>query len=240
MHRIPVGVLGASGYAGRELCTLVAGHPQFELIFATANERRGDRLVLPSGDIMFVPGSFDDDEAFDKLHNTLDDLCSSHGIKGNAAFYLSIPPKMFPTVLEQMERNGKITAAQRAEAQAQPLTAVDGPSTAVRNVGGYYMEEVRRTLIQQFGENADRGPNSVYAGGLWVRTAYDPTMQRAAETALRDGLRRYEGWVEAKRSGAIGYTVRVVPHHPQLANQAEMGLATLPADLPTPPSAEPV
>jgi starch phosphorylase len=52
-----------------------------------------------------------------------------------------------------------------------------------------------------------------------------------------DGLRRYEGWVEAKRAGAIGYTVRVVPHHPQLANQAEMGLATLPADLPTPPSA---
>src|SRR5688572_22652644 len=54
MHRIPVGVLGASGYAGRELCALVAGHPQFELVFATANERRGDRLVLPSGDITFV------------------------------------------------------------------------------------------------------------------------------------------------------------------------------------------
>ena len=59
-----------------------------------------------SGDIMFVPGSFDDDEAFDNLHQTLDDLCSSHGIKGNAAFYLSIPPKMFPTVLQQMERTG--------------------------------------------------------------------------------------------------------------------------------------
>jgi N-acetyl-gamma-glutamyl-phosphate reductase len=54
MHRIPVGVLGASGYAGRELCALVAGHPHFELVFATANERRGDRLVLPPGDITFV------------------------------------------------------------------------------------------------------------------------------------------------------------------------------------------
>jgi starch phosphorylase len=52
-----------------------------------------------------------------------------------------------------------------------------------------------------------------------------------------EGLRRYEGWVEARRAGAIGYTVRVVPHHPQLANQAEMGLATLPADLPAPPTA---
>ena len=55
-------------------------------------------------------------------------------------------------------------------------------------------------------------------------------------TDVGDGLRRYEGWVEAKRSGAIGYTVRVVPHHPQLANKAEMGLATLPADVTPPPS----
>src|SRR3712207_5483274 len=53
-----------------------------------------------------------------------------------------------------------------------------------------------------------------------------------------DGLRRYEGWVEARRAGALGYTVRVVPHHPQLANQAEMGLAALPADLAAPPSAD--
>ena len=51
------------------------------------------------------------------------------------------------------------------------------------------------------------------------------------------GLRRYEGWVEAKHAGDIGYTVRVVPYHPLLASQAEMGLATLPASTPTPPSA---
>lgn len=44
MHRIPVGVLGASGYAGRELCRLVAGHPHLELVFATANEQRGQKV----------------------------------------------------------------------------------------------------------------------------------------------------------------------------------------------------
>ena len=54
MHRISVGVLGASGYAGRELCTLLADHPRFELVFATANERRGESLALPSGSITFV------------------------------------------------------------------------------------------------------------------------------------------------------------------------------------------
>ncbi|MDQ2836019.1 MAG: glucose-6-phosphate dehydrogenase [Actinomycetota bacterium] len=65
------------------------------------NEEVWSRL---SGDIKFVPGAFDDDEAFDTLASTLDELRESHGIKGNAAFYLSIPPSLFPTVLKQMER----------------------------------------------------------------------------------------------------------------------------------------
>ena len=49
MHKIPVGVLGASGYAGRELCALVQRHPRFELVFATANGRRGETAELPGG-----------------------------------------------------------------------------------------------------------------------------------------------------------------------------------------------
>jgi len=54
----------------------------------------------------FVPGSFDDDEAFDTLATTLHDLDATHGTGGNAAFYLSIPPTTFPTVLKQMQRTG--------------------------------------------------------------------------------------------------------------------------------------
>ena len=44
MHKVPVGVLGASGYAGRELCALVAAHPQLDLAFATADRRRGEQV----------------------------------------------------------------------------------------------------------------------------------------------------------------------------------------------------
>jgi glucose-6-phosphate 1-dehydrogenase len=54
--------------------------------------------------VKFVQGSFDDDNAFDELAATLGELEGSHGIGGNAAFYLSIPPSMFPTVLKQMQR----------------------------------------------------------------------------------------------------------------------------------------
>ena len=41
------------------------------------------------------------------------ELEESHGIEGNAAFYLSIPPDMFPVVLKQMQRTGLADNAQR-------------------------------------------------------------------------------------------------------------------------------
>jgi N-acetyl-gamma-glutamyl-phosphate reductase len=53
VNTIPVGVLGASGYAGRELCALVARHPRFELAFATANEQRGQRMRVGNETITF-------------------------------------------------------------------------------------------------------------------------------------------------------------------------------------------
>jgi N-acetyl-gamma-glutamyl-phosphate reductase len=46
MHKVPVGVLGASGYAGRELCILVDRHPHFELAFAAAHSRAGESMRL--------------------------------------------------------------------------------------------------------------------------------------------------------------------------------------------------
>jgi glucose-6-phosphate 1-dehydrogenase len=58
------------------------------------------------GSVKFVPGAFDDDNAFDHLAATLDELRDSHGIRGNAAFYLSIPPTLFPAVLKQLARTG--------------------------------------------------------------------------------------------------------------------------------------
>lgn len=53
VNTIPVGVLGASGYAGRELCALIAQHPQFSLVFATANEQRGQTVRIGHQDVTF-------------------------------------------------------------------------------------------------------------------------------------------------------------------------------------------
>ena len=95
-------------------------------------------------------------------------------------------------VLGQMEANGFITGSERRAAAAKPLGLVT--QRTERSVdAGYFLEEVRRELIERFGETAEDSGNSVYAGGLWVRTSLDPEMQIAARDALREGLLRYQG-----------------------------------------------
>ncbi|KQU34600.1 glucose-6-phosphate dehydrogenase [Rhodococcus sp. BP-149] len=59
--------------------------------------------------IRFVQGSFDDAAAFDQLTRTLAELDVERGTGGNHAFYLSIPPGAFPTVLEQLSASGLAT-----------------------------------------------------------------------------------------------------------------------------------
>jgi penicillin-binding protein 1A len=100
-------------------------------------------------------------------------------------------------VLDQMEKNSWATPAEVAQAKAQPLGLIPRRVESYDPAVGYYVEEVRRRLIDKYGENADAGPYSVYAGGLWVRTSLDPELQKAAQDSLRAGLLRYaagKGW----------------------------------------------
>ncbi len=100
-------------------------------------------------------------------------------------------------VLDQMVKNGAISAAQASEAKAQPLGLIQRRVESYDPSVGYFVEDVRRQLIEKYGESAENGPNSVYAGGLWVRTSLDSELQKAAQDALRAGLLRYaagKGW----------------------------------------------
>jgi glucose-6-phosphate 1-dehydrogenase len=56
--------------------------------------------------IRFVQGTFDDDASFDRLKDTIEELDRKRGTMGNHAFYLSIPPRSFPEVTEQLRRSG--------------------------------------------------------------------------------------------------------------------------------------
>ena len=100
-------------------------------------------------------------------------------------------------VLSEMLRNGFITEGQYQTARAEPLGLSDRQLPTLQSNAGYYVEEVRRQLIDRFGEKAAEGPYSVYDGGLWVRTSLDPRVQQYATDALRRGLIRFDsgrGW----------------------------------------------
>jgi N-acetyl-gamma-glutamyl-phosphate reductase len=63
---IDVGIVGGSGFTGAELLRLCAGHPQFQVVFATADSQAGKPVgeLYPSlaaayPDLMFVPYSAD-------------------------------------------------------------------------------------------------------------------------------------------------------------------------------------
>jgi glucose-6-phosphate 1-dehydrogenase len=56
--------------------------------------------------VRFVSGSFSDDAAFDELAEVVRKLDAERGTGGNYAFYLSIPPSQFPTVVQQLKRSG--------------------------------------------------------------------------------------------------------------------------------------
>jgi penicillin-binding protein 1A len=110
-----------------------------------------------------------------------------YGRKKNEA--MAIARRNF--VLDQMVANDFITPQQGAAAKAQPLGLKPSRSTVPQIDAGYFLEEVRRQLMGKFGETAEDGKNSVYAGGLWVRTSLDPELQKAARDALRGGILRY-------------------------------------------------
>ncbi len=56
--------------------------------------------------LRFVPGTFDDDAAFERLRTTVEELDTRHGTAGNHAFYLSVPPAAFPVLCSQLARSG--------------------------------------------------------------------------------------------------------------------------------------
>lgn len=58
--------------------------------------------------IRFVQGTFDDPQSFARLRETVETLDIERGTMGNHAFYLSIPPKDFPTVARQLKESGLV------------------------------------------------------------------------------------------------------------------------------------
>ena len=93
-------------------------------------------------------------------------------------------------VVDRMLSDGYATPEAAMAAKLEPVATNTGDLTANARAD-YFVEEVRRELLDRYGQNG------VYGGGLSVRTTLDPRLQRYADLSLRAGLIAYDrrhGW----------------------------------------------
>ena len=95
------------GFARRDWATQDFGKQVHDAVrrYARTPFREATWQQLVQG-FRFVPGDFQDDDAFDNLQKTIRELDDARGTGGNHAFYLSIPPKFFDIVVKQLARSG--------------------------------------------------------------------------------------------------------------------------------------
>ncbi|MBR1220360.1 penicillin-binding protein 1A [Bradyrhizobium sp. U87765 SZCCT0131] len=94
-------------------------------------------------------------------------------------------------VIDRLLENGWIKQADADKARKDPLIVTNRANAAHIFAGEYFAEEVRRDILDRYGEK------KLYEGGLSVRTTLNPTLQVQARRALTDGLVRYDenqGW----------------------------------------------
>jgi penicillin-binding protein 1A len=94
-------------------------------------------------------------------------------------------------VVDRLLENGWIKPADADVARKDPLTVTSHASGAHTFAGEYFAEEVRRDLLERYGEK------KLYEGGLSVRTSLDPKIQVMARKTMAAGLVNYDeaqGW----------------------------------------------
>ena len=116
-------------------------------------------------------------------------------------------------VLDQMVEAGYVKWDEVQQAKAEQLEVRRRDEQELVRGADYFAEEVRRELIQRYGEK------TAYGGGLSVRTTLDPRLQQIADRALRNGLMTYD-----RRHGWRGALTRI-----DLGTGWEQRLAQVPA-----------
>jgi len=89
-------------------------------------------------------------------------------------------------VIDRMRENGYVTTAEADTAKQEPLGVAAHHDAGITVDAGYFVDEVRRSLIADFGQK------SLDETGLSVRTTLDPRLQAAGTQSLRAELVAYD------------------------------------------------
>jgi penicillin-binding protein 1A len=153
---------------------------------------------------------------------TLEEATLLAGLPKSAVVYSPInhperAQKRRNLVINAMLEDGKITAAQAADARNAPVVlhlAHDPNSLAP-----YFVEEVRRYLESKY------GTDQVHEGGLKVYTTLDVDLQKAANLSVLDGLAAYErrhGW-KGRLDNVIAQGLSIAKYsHPDWDDEPEV------------------
>jgi penicillin-binding protein 1A len=114
-------------------------------------------------------------------------------------------------IIESMAQLGWASPTDAEAAIREPIV-IQPPQRAKYHDADYFVEEVRRQALTQFGDKVNQG-------GYYIRTTLDPRLQTAARIALMDGLETYDhrhGWRGAWGRVAIqpGWEKAALQHSP--------------------------
>ncbi len=202
--------------------------------------------------IRFVQGTFDDQESFVRLRDTLAELDEAQGTRGNHAFYLSVPPSQFDLVICQL-RNAGLTQAREGSwsrvviekpfghdlASAQQLertvSSVFAPETVFR-IDHYLGKETVQNLL------ALRFANQLFEP-IWNRNYIDHVQITMAEDIGIAGRAGYYDGIGAARDVIQNHLLQLLAltameeptsfeaRQLQLEKQKVLAAARPPADL---------
>jgi glucose-6-phosphate 1-dehydrogenase len=202
--------------------------------------------------IRFVAGDFTDDDAFDTLAKTVTTLASDRGTGGNTAFYLSIPPGLFPLVVKQLKRSGLASPEEDVWrrvvvekpfghdlASAEELNRVLGevfPSGSIFRIDHYLGKETVQNLLALRFANTLFEPiwNSNYIDHVQITMAEDIGI--GSRAGYYDGIGAARDVIQNHLMQLLALTAMEEPvsfaaEHVRLEKEKVLASVVLPADL---------
>jgi glucose-6-phosphate 1-dehydrogenase len=159
-----------------------------------------ERLAAP---VSFVAGELEDPTTYTAIKRELEAIERGQRTQGNRAFYLAIPPALFPVVVENLHRAGLLYQHLRREARPWCRVGVEKPfgwdlesARELNRLIGTYLDEcqvfrvdhylgketVQNILVMRFG-------NSIFEP-LWNRRWIDHVQITSAESLGLEGRGR--------------------------------------------------
>ncbi|MER5644229.1 glucose-6-phosphate dehydrogenase [Streptosporangium sp. NPDC002524] len=158
--------------------------------------------------IFFCRGEFTDDGAFDALAMMLKEIDQTRGTGGNYGFYLSVPPKFFPVVVQQLKRTGLADGPAgswrrvviekpfghdlRSAQELNAITSAVFPESSVFRIDHYLGKETVQNIL------ALRFANNLFEP-IWNRSYVDHVQITMAEDIGIGGRAGYYDGIGAAR-----------------------------------------